>query len=135
MTGREFVVLNTHLDEASERARTSSARLLAETVESFGDVPVIVTGDFNAPAGRSAAYSTLVHGTKLSDAWQAAVRRLTPQYATYGGYRAPVVGGDRIDWILTSPEFTTLAAAINPRSVRRSYPSDHLPVQVRVRLD
>jgi endonuclease/exonuclease/phosphatase family metal-dependent hydrolase len=133
-SGREFVVLNTHLDEASENARRSSVRLLVETLESFGDVPMIVTGDFNAAAVTSAAYTTLVAGTKLDDTWLTADRRLTPEFATYGGYREPVVGGDRIDWILTSPEFTTLVAAINPGSMNGCYPSDHLPMQARVRL-
>lgn len=133
-TAGEFVVLNTHLDHRSAPARRRAASLLAETVESFGATPVIVTGDFNAAAENSAVYETLVPGVGLADTWKAAQRRLTPEYATYGGYRTPVLDGPRIDWILTSLEIETEAIAINPSAIDGRYPSDHVPVHAHIRL-
>jgi endonuclease/exonuclease/phosphatase family metal-dependent hydrolase len=132
-TGREFVVLNTHFDHRASNARERSAELIASTVESFG-APTIVVGDFNAAAEDSRTYDLLVGGTRLLDSWHTAERRLSSAYATYSGYQAPVIGGARIDWLLTTPEFTVDAVAINSASVDGRFPSDHLPVQAHVRL-
>lgn len=132
-TGREFVVLNTHFDHRSENARRRSADLLAATVESFADIPTIVTGDFNTPAETSPTYVRLVSGTALEDTWHTAGRRLTEEYATYCGYRQPVTG-DRIDWLLATQGIRTAAAGVNPTAIGGRFPSDHLPVQAHLRL-
>lgn len=133
VTDREFVVLNTHFDHRVEEARQRSADLLATTVESFIGTPTIVTGDFNAPAEQSPTYDRLVAGATLADTWLLAERQVTPRYATYGGYRQPVIGY-RIDWLLVTPGIVSEAAAINPASVGGRFPSDHLPVQAHLQL-
>lgn len=133
-TERELVVLNTHLDHASEPARQNGADLLASVVDTFGGLPTVVTGDFNAAAESSAVYDRLVSRATLADTWRTARHQLTPAYRTYGGYRDPVVG-DRIDWILVSPGITVEAAAINANRFGGRFPSDHLPVQAHIRLD
>lgn len=133
-TAGEFVVLNTHLDHRSAPARQRGAQLLAATVGAFGTMPAVVTGDFNARAGSNATYETMVSRAGLSDAWLAAQQRLTPEYATYGGYRTPVLDGPRIDWILTSAGIETEAIAINPSTVDGRFPSDHLPVHGHLRV-
>lgn len=120
-TGAELLVVNTHLDHESEIARVRGAELLLTVIDPA--VPVILTGDFNAPAGRSTAYRILT--TRLTDTWQAAT---TPQYATFHDY-GPPRPGDRIDWILTSDRFAVSAAGINTTS---SAASDHFPVQALV---
>jgi endonuclease/exonuclease/phosphatase family metal-dependent hydrolase len=133
VSGGEFVVLNTHLDNHSENARRRSADLLAATLESFTGIPTIVTGDFNTPAETSPTYARLVTGAGLHDTWRTAERRVTPAFATYGGYRRPV-SGERIDWVLVTPGVVVEAAAINPTAVDGRFPSDHLPVQAHLRL-
>ncbi|NEE04421.1 endonuclease/exonuclease/phosphatase family protein [Phytoactinopolyspora halotolerans] len=132
-TGGEFVVVNTHLDHSSEKARVRGADLLGSTVRSFAPVPTIVTGDFNAPAERSDAYRRLL-AAELRDVWLEARDRRTPAYATFTAYREPAVGGQRIDWILTTPGIASDAAAINPSAPGGCAPSDHLPVQALLRL-
>jgi endonuclease/exonuclease/phosphatase family metal-dependent hydrolase len=132
-SGTEFAVVNTHLDNRSENARVRGAELLRDTIDAFDpDLPVILTGDFNTPAERSAAYRILTAG--LTDTWTAAATRLTPQYATFHGYGPPVRGGDRIDWILTTGAATITAAGINTFSRDGQLPSDHFPVQALVAL-
>lgn len=133
MTGREFVVLNTHLDNHSETARRRSADLLAATLTDFASTPAIVTGDFNTPAVTSPTYARLVTGAGLYDTWLVAERQATPALATYGGYRPPV-SGERIDWVLVTPGVVVEAAAINPTAIDGRFPSDHLPVQAHLRL-
>lgn len=133
-TGTEFAIVNTHLDNASETARVRGAELVRDTVDGFDPgLPVILTGDFNAPAERSTAYRTLL-AAGLTDTWTAAFTRLTPRYATYHGYGPPVLDGDRIDWILTRGAVTVPAAGINTFARDGESPSDHFPVQALLAL-
>jgi endonuclease/exonuclease/phosphatase family metal-dependent hydrolase len=134
-TGAEFVVLNTHLDHAVENAQNHGAELLAKRVADFdADLPVVVTGDFNVAAGASVPYDSLVGGGGLRDTWTEAEERRTVEYATYHGYRPPVQGGDRIDWILVRPSVLVLVAEIYTRTVDGRWASDHWPVQALLHL-
>lgn len=131
-TGRELVHVNTHFDHQSENARVRSAEVIAELRREFASLPVLVTGDFNAEAQHSAAYSTLT-GT-YADSWATAARRLTPEYGTFPDYGEPKTGGKRIDWVLTSRGVRVREAAINTSRPRGVWPSDHTPVQALVEL-
>ncbi|HYQ67320.1 endonuclease/exonuclease/phosphatase family protein [Actinophytocola sp.] len=129
-TGRALVVVNTHLDNVSETARVRGAELLRDMIGAFDPgLPVILTGDFNAPAGRSAVYRTLTAG--LADSWTAAATHLSPRYATFHGFRPPRPG-DRIDWILTRGAVSVPAAGIDTFTRGGESPSDHFPVEALV---
>jgi endonuclease/exonuclease/phosphatase family metal-dependent hydrolase len=134
-TGIEFAVLNTHLDHEHAESRALAARALVERIASHhADVPVLLLGDFNLPAGRSEPFSVLTHGAGLRDSWHAAKRRITAAYGTFPDYGRPVDGGERIDWILASDRVEVLTAAIDPFAWHGRTASDHLPVQALVRL-
>jgi endonuclease/exonuclease/phosphatase family metal-dependent hydrolase len=129
-TGAEFVVYNTHLDEQSENARVRSAELVRDRINAIpAGLPVILTGDFNAPAGSSAAYRILTAEAGLADTWTTAAEHLTPSYGTWHGYQAPRPDGARIDWILTRGAVATRAAGINTFARDGRFPSDHFPAQ------
>lgn len=131
--GREFYVLNTHLDNASGNARARAASLVAERIGGLdGSLPLVVTGDFNVAAHGDPVYDTLLNAG-LVDSWDAAAER-SALYATYHGYRPLTPGGDRIDWILVTPGVTVHRAAINTFSRDGQFPSDHLPVQATLTL-
>ncbi|MER5214956.1 endonuclease/exonuclease/phosphatase family protein [Streptomyces sp. NPDC002838] len=131
--GREFYVLNTHLDGTSQYARERAAELIGETIGGFDrSLPVVVTGDFNAAAHDNPVYDAMLDAG-LVDTWDAAGAR-GPLYATYNGFRPPKPGGRRIDWILTTPGVTTHWSAINTFSMDGRFPSDHLPVQASLAL-
>jgi endonuclease/exonuclease/phosphatase family metal-dependent hydrolase len=134
-TGGEFVVLNTHLDNASEYARTRGAALIRDRINDFpSGLPVILTGDFNAAAERSPQYDELVSGAGLADTWTAADDRRTALISTWHGYGALVPDGARIDWILTRGA-RVQAAGINTYTRDGGYASDHLPTQALLTLD
>ncbi len=134
-TGTEFVVLNTHLDNSSERARVRGAELIRDRIAALpAALPVIVTGDFNSPADHSAAYSVLVDGAGLTDTWTAAAEHRGPRYATWHGYHKLVPDGPRIDWILTRGAVTVRTVGVNPFARDGRFPSDHLPVQALLTL-
>ncbi|GGY12835.1 endonuclease [Streptomyces minutiscleroticus] len=131
--GREFHVLDTHLDNASQNARARAARLIAERVAGLGrSLPLVVTGDFNAAAHKNPVYDTML-GAGLVDAWDAAAER-GASYATFHGYRPLVPDGDRIDWILASPGVSVHRASVDTFSRDGQFPSDHLPVQASLTL-
>ncbi|GAA3501675.1 endonuclease/exonuclease/phosphatase family protein [Streptomyces prasinosporus] len=131
--GREFHVLNTHLDNASRYARERAAALVADRVGGLArSAPVVVTGDFNVPAHGDPVYDTLL-GAGLVDTWDAADERGEP-YGTFHGYRPPVPGGARIDWILATSGTAVHRARVNTFAVAGQFPSDHLPVQASLSL-
>ncbi|MCD9879881.1 endonuclease/exonuclease/phosphatase family protein [Streptomyces guryensis] len=132
--GREFYVLNTHFDHASQYARERSATLLVQRIGQLDrSLPVVVTGDFNAAAHWNPVYDTLV-GSGLVDAWDAAAHRSAP-YGTFHGYKGLRPNGDRIDWILTTPRVTTHRASVDTFCAGGRFPSDHLPVRASLSLE
>jgi endonuclease/exonuclease/phosphatase family metal-dependent hydrolase len=135
VTGREFCVVNTHLDHISDSARQRSAALIRDRIAALAsDVPVVLAGDFNTPAGAdSPTYRLLTGDAGLVDTW-AAARRRGPAYSTWHGFGPVVVDGPRIDWVLVSPDIAVEEATVNPFRDGDRFPSDHLPVQVRLRL-
>ena len=136
-TRGEFYVLNTHLDNRSEMARQRAAVQLTTYLASDRlnpDLPRIITGDFNVPAVAGfPVYDTMLRQGRLADSWTLAARR-GEQYGTWHGYHGPVTGGERIDWILTSPAIATTWTSISTYCDRGHYPSDHLPVQAALVL-
>ncbi|MCT2583426.1 endonuclease/exonuclease/phosphatase family protein [Actinophytocola sp. S1-96] len=132
-TGRELVVVNTHLDAESEYARRRAVALIRERIATFApDLPVVLTGDFNTPAGDSPSYDILTE--RMTDTWIAAAERRGSAQATWHGYRPPRRDGERIDWILTRGAVTVHVAAVNTFHRAGQYPSDHLPVQALISL-
>jgi endonuclease/exonuclease/phosphatase family metal-dependent hydrolase len=130
-TGRDFYAANTHLDNHSEPARRRSARLIADRLAAFAPLPIVLTGDFNSPAGpASETYRLLTVEAGLQDTWTTS--RRGPAWGTIHNYGPLTPNGDRDDWILTTPTVTTVAALMNTHHQADQYPSDHLPIQARL---
>ncbi|WP_262062825.1 endonuclease/exonuclease/phosphatase family protein [Streptomyces sp. STR69] len=131
--GRQFYVLNTHLDNASQYARERAATLIAQRLARLDrSLPIVVTGDFNTAAYTTSVYDTML-GAGLRDTWDAAAGR-GPLYGTFHGYRALVPSGNRIDWILVTQGVAVRRTAIDTFSENSQFPSDHLPVQSTISL-
>lgn len=133
---RDFVLVNTHFDHQSQPARDSSAALIMRQSERWGpNVPVILTGDFNAAAGENPVHALLTGAAGFTDTWMAAGGADT--LGTYHAYRGvdAARGVRRIDWILVRGPVTTLSTAILTDRHDGRYPSDHFPVVATVRLD
>ncbi len=128
--GGELYVLNTHLEAFDATARALSADLvLQRAVEDFDpDLPVVLTGDFNEPAAEGrAVYDTLVTDGPFVDTWETAQTR-SELFGTFHGYNPLTPGGDRIDWVLTTPDVVTRHVELDTYARRGQLPSDHLPV-------
>lgn len=123
---RRFYFYNTHFPHRREdhEARMNAARLIAARIGKLDPaVPLIMTGDFNAPAGGE-VYQ--VFSGLLEDAWLRAARRTGPE-CTFGGFKG-VTECPRIDWILYRGPFRVLEAETVTRNWDGRYPSDHYPV-------
>ncbi len=135
LTGRDLYVFNTHFDQASDKARRESARLLERKIAQIAlNTPVIVTGDFNTGES-SKTYNILADhkGYVLLDTFRQYDRTPSVAERTHHGFNGKT-RGERIDWIMVSPEFTTLFAGIDRTHDGGRYPSDHFPVTAVVRL-
>jgi endonuclease/exonuclease/phosphatase family metal-dependent hydrolase len=125
-SGERFHFFNTHFphrpQDAEARLRCTEV-ILSRLKQLPKDAPVIITGDFNAPAGGE-VYRLLV--AELTDAWAAAAERAGPE-GTFHGFRGQPTG-PRIDWILFRGPWRAVRAETVTDHQEERYPSDHFPV-------
>lgn len=124
--GQRFYLLNTHLPyrDEDEPRRVLGAKLIAARLATLPkDIPVVVTGDFNAEPG-SSTYQAFT--AALTDARTVAGKVDGPRLTFHDFTGKPTV---ELDWILVRgfkvQRFSTLDD--RPGGV---LPSDHYPVQV-----
>ena len=109
-SGKRLLALNTHLDNASEEARCESAKLItrwignwANTDSIHGNLPVILTGDFNSTVAGEAYKILTSELSAMTDVCvKTAKRRKYGHCNTYTGFNGEEA--QRIDFILTGPE-------------------------------
>jgi endonuclease/exonuclease/phosphatase family metal-dependent hydrolase len=128
-SGREFYFWNTHLDHEVEPARQKSAALIRERMAAVdADVPLVLAGDFNCPAGASVAFDILTREDGLADTWDLAARHVNERFNTFNGFGAPREEGVRIDWILVRGKPLVRYVEVVTWSENGRFPSDHFPV-------
>jgi endonuclease/exonuclease/phosphatase family metal-dependent hydrolase len=129
----ELLLANTHLDYIPCACREGARCLRRELDALPPDLPIIVTGDFNAAKNRSAAYRNLLGAASarpLVDALRALPGGPPPggegTFHAFGMLPAP----QPIDWVLVSPQFSVATAGIDRTARPPLYPSDHYPLWV-----
>jgi endonuclease/exonuclease/phosphatase family metal-dependent hydrolase len=125
-TGKRFRYFNTHFAhrDVDETARLKSAMLIACRIGLLdAEEAVILTGDFNAPAGGAVHQILAQH---MQDAWLAAATRTGPEGTFHGFTGKPRPG--RIDWILYRAPWKVLSAETITDRKAGVFPSDHFPV-------
>ncbi len=130
-----FIFANTHFDHMGEISRRESAKVIHQQLSTIaGPLPVILTGDFNAPADPKVdgPYRVLM----VDHNWEDTYRKLHPETAAEGTFNSfkGETGGHRIDWILTQGGLQSLDAEINHTCRDGHYPSDHFPVTATICL-
>ena len=121
---RELVVITTHFDfEAKVQKR--SAELVLEFLEQFPKgIPVVLTGDFNAPPESSAHQTFRAKGFRDSFSGS--------HSSTFHGFTGDDLG-EHIDWILYKGHLEVASSRVIKRSFDGVYPSDHYPILSRFR--
>jgi endonuclease/exonuclease/phosphatase family metal-dependent hydrolase len=131
-SGKRFYYYNTHFPHRreDEEARAKCVEVIVERMSKLPkEVPFLITGDFNAPAGGGVQNRFL--GT-LTDAWTAAAKKSGPE-GTFHGFRG-TPGAARIDWIMHRGPWKTLEVETITHNENGLYPSDHFPVLARLEL-
>ncbi len=131
----KFYVFNTHFDHRGTTARIESAWLLRKRLQMIaGSEPIILTGDFNASPNSAsdspygllrADFGSAAIG--LRDTYRQVHETVRAGEGTFHGFTGRLTGR-RIDWILATPHFDCLRAAIDHSNSAGRFPSDHFPV-------
>jgi endonuclease/exonuclease/phosphatase family metal-dependent hydrolase len=129
-----FLYMNTHWDNVGVTARLESANMMRAKIQQIApNLPVIISGDFNADQG-GAAYRRMT-GLDNADPYPDygdTYREIHPEdSATVGtslGFDGVGNNDGRIDWILHDDGFLTLDATIDRVNYDGRYPSDHFPI-------
>jgi len=134
-TQREFYLFNTHFDHQIQLAREKSAALVRERVEALGtSLPILLTGDFNAP-NTNPAHQILVEGGFFTDTWDSAKERIGEGLGTFNGFREVPKNNTRIDWILARGKVRVDKEQIVTFNKDGQFPSDHCPLVAWVSLE
>jgi endonuclease/exonuclease/phosphatase family metal-dependent hydrolase len=123
---RRFWYFNTHFPHRGEdeAAREQCARVIAARLRLLDpSADILLTGDFNAPAGGK-VYLTLAD--ILRDAWNASAERAGPEGTFHGFTGKP--GPARIDWIMFRGNWKVTRAETVTFERNGRFPSDHFPV-------
>jgi endonuclease/exonuclease/phosphatase family metal-dependent hydrolase len=135
VTGKQFLVFNTHFDHKGVEARKQSAILITGKIKEMTkdkNLPVILTGDFNLTPDTE---PISIIKQYLSDSREVTEQ---PPYGPIGTFNsfdwnAPMEG--RIDYIFIQGGIKVLKYAVLTDSKEMRWPSDHLPVFAKVQLN
>lgn len=128
--GQRFYHFNTHFDHIGEEARRQSARMIIQAIENREeDLPVVVTGDFNAQPD-SDPYAVIVES--LVDAREISASAPHGPGGTFGGFVASRNPSHRIDYVFVTPGVEVIRFATLAEHWDGVHASDHYPVMADV---
>ncbi len=128
---RRLWVINCHFDHAGITAGLESARLVLSRIEFINPdaEPLVLMGDFNAEP-ESAPIVLLKQ--YLSDSRNSSRSPPIGPSGTFSGFTADSDLSRRIDYLFTDNQVVVLDHQVLDDTVNGRYPSDHLPISVRV---
>ncbi len=132
-TGAEFFCINTHFDHRGVQARKESASLIISMIDSLNvnDLPIILTGDFNATP-ESEPIQTIL--STLNDSRQQSHAPAHGPDGTWTGWTIAGEPGRTIDYVFVQGDLTVSKQAHLAESFSGRFPSDHLPVLAEIML-
>lgn len=133
-TGKLLLLLNTHLDHVSERARVEGAKVILSRIPSLASnesrAAVIVTGDFNCNP-MSEPYREFLEDSFIDTFLMAGNRDDETSYTFHDFTGKPNPKFGRIDWILlrdAERKMRATSASIIRDAAPPLFPSDHYPI-------
>jgi endonuclease/exonuclease/phosphatase family metal-dependent hydrolase len=134
VTGKQFLVFNTHFDHRGMEARKQSAILITGKIKEMTkdkNLPVILTGDFNLTPELEPISIIKKH---LSDSREVTEQPPYGPVGTFNSFDWNAPMESRIDYIFIQGGISVLKYAVLTDSKEKRWPSDHLPVFARVQL-
>lgn len=133
LSGRVLLVMSAHFDHEGTVARRESAHLVLRQLQVLaGEHPALLMGDLNS---RPVDEPYQIITRTLRDARASSQ---TPPYGpegTFNGFKLDAALADRIDYIFVTPVWRVLRYAALTDTSKGRFPSDHLPVVVRLSLE
>lgn len=136
-TGKAFFFLNTHLDHMGKIARHEGASLVLEQAQQLaGDLPVFVTGDFNAvPDDEPIQVLTNPKDPRhLTHSRAIAAFTYGPEWTFHDFGKIPYAQREWIDYIFVKGDIRVLRHGVLTDTFNHLYPSDHCPVIATVEI-
>lgn len=135
ITGKQFLVFNTHFDHRGDEARKNSAFLIRDKIKEISKdqgLPAILTGDFNLPPDSDPI--NLIKGF-MKDSREVSETQPYGPIGTFNSFDWNASMEGRIDYIFVQGPIKVLKYAVLTDAKEQRFPSDHLPVLVKVQLD
>lgn len=130
-TSRQFIMFNTHFDHQGVVARRESAKLLLKKVEEIsGDLPFVVTGDFNAKPTQE-PIQILTDSSRdfyFTDTKQVSKMPHFGPEGTFTGFESKERENEPIDHIFIPKRVEVLKHATLSGTWNGLFASDHHPV-------
>lgn len=131
-----YGILNTHFDHHGSTARLESARLLRRRIDALdSSIPAVALGDFNDD-DTTPAYAAMISDgfdREIADARTIASVTAPDPGTTRTSFDA-LLPGRHIDHIFVTPDLDISKYAVLTTTHRNGqFPSDHLPVLVKLR--
>jgi endonuclease/exonuclease/phosphatase family metal-dependent hydrolase len=139
VTGNIFFHFNTHFDHIGAQARLESAKMILANMKTIaGDMPVVVTGDFNSYE-TDAPYLAMIDSLTAYNVTDAITISKLPHHgpmATFAGnFQISGMIDHRIDYIFVRPNIDVLRHGILSDNWNGNLASDHLPVLAELTID
>ncbi len=134
VSGKHFLVFNTHFDHRGDKARKNSAILIKEKIKEISNnsgLPVILTGDLNLEPDSEPIQ---LIKTFMKDSGEITETEPYGPVGTFSGFNWDATLDRRIDYIFIQGGIKVLKYAVISDSKEQRWPSDHLPVFVKVQL-
>jgi len=127
VSGKTFILFNTHFDHIGEEARTESARLIIGMIRKIAKTdPAILTGDFNFDE-TNPNYLIFKNSGLIWDTYELSELRFAPG-GTFTAFNILAKPSGRIDHIFVTSDFKVKRYGILTNTYHARYPSDHFPV-------
>jgi endonuclease/exonuclease/phosphatase family metal-dependent hydrolase len=134
-TNKELFVINTHIDHISKAAQEKQVEVLLQKIEELhGDLPVILTGDFNMSPDNSNIVA--ITNASLSHTRDVAESKSGKDYTYHGFNETQVAGNYFADYIFTSDVGVRVYQhSVLPEKLDGVYVSDHTPVVAKIGIE
>ncbi|MCA1744773.1 MAG: endonuclease/exonuclease/phosphatase family protein, partial [Bacteroidales bacterium] len=128
--GVSFFVFNAHFDHEGVVAREESGKLMVNKIcEIAGNHPVVFCGDLNSIPDTEQVKHIARH---LQDTFEMSEAKPYGPVGTFSGFKLNAPLQDRIDYVFASDHFKVAKYGALTDFQNNRFPSDHLPVIVKL---
>lgn len=130
--GFRYMHVNTHLSHVCNEMRVLQIEVLANFLDNYKEIPVIVTGDFNSESTMRPYFIMTSHD--FSDSQQLAKITKNTGKTYLGDVVTPVTFNKVIDFCFMRDVKYVRYYSVITDTINDEYPSDHMPVYVEFEL-